>query len=373
MAWNEPGGKRRDPWQGGGDKPPDLDAVLKRMRDRFGGLFGGSGGGGVLLIVLAVVLVWFMLDSWRSIDEANRGVVLRFGKYDRTMAPGLNFKWPAPIEQVYVVETTKVRSTSDQVKMLTRDENIVIVDFNVQYLVRDPRAFTFAVKEPEDTLRQAAESAVRGVIGATEMDKILSGERAVLALEAKKSLQERMERYGTGMVVTELNLQNLRPPQDVKDAFDDAITAREDKQRIENEAQAYASKILPEARGQAARIRAEAEGDQAEAVARATGAAKRFELIAEQYRLAPEVTRKRLLLETMQQVLAGSPKVMVEGGGDKVIYLPIEGLGAPAVSPMLGEPRASERIPSVQATIPSVEAVRPRTDERARRVEERER
>lgn len=366
MAWNEPGGKRRDPWQGGGEKPPDFDAVLRRVRDRF----GGSGSGGILLLVLAIVAVWFLLDSWRSIDEANRGVVLRFGKYDRTMGPGLNFKWPTPIEQVFVVETTRVRSTSDQVKMLTRDENIVIVDFNVQYLVGDPRAFTFSVREPEDTLRQAAESAVRGVIGGNEMDKILSGERNALAVDAKKSLQERMERYGTGIVVTELNLQNLRPPPDVKDAFDDAITAREDKQRIENEAQAYSSKVLPEARGQAARVRAEAEGDKAEAVARATGAAKRFELIAEQYRAAPEVTRKRLLLETMQSVLAGSPKVMIEGGGDKVIYLPIENLGAQAPSPAASEPRV-DRAPAVQA-IPSVESVRTRADDRARRIEERE-
>jgi len=372
MAWNEPGGKRRDPWQGGGDKPPDLDAMLKRMRDRFGGVFG-SGGGGILLIVLAIVLVWFMLDSWRSIDESNRGVVLRFGKHVRTMGPGLNFKWPSPIEQVYVVETTRVRSTSDQVKMLTRDENIVIVDFNVQYLVRDPVAFTFNVREPEDTLRQASESAVRGVIGSNLMDTILSGERSVVAAKAKESLQATIDKYDTGLLVTELNLQNLRPPPEVKDAFDDAITAREDKQRIENEAQAYASKVLPEARGQAARVRAEAEGDKAEGVARAQGAAKRFELVAEQYQAAPAVTRKRLLLETMQQVLTGSPKVMVEGGGDKVLYLPIEGLGAQPLSPVLAEPRASsERVPAVQA-IPSVESVRTRTEDRARRIEERER
>lgn len=371
MAWNEPGGKRRDPWQGGGDKPPDLDAVLKRVRDRWGGTFGGSGGGGIALLVVAVLAVWFLLDSWRSIDEADRGVVLRFGKYDRTMQPGLNFKWPMPIEKVFVVETTRVRSTSDQVKMLTKDEAIVIVDFNVQYLVGDPRAFVFAVREPEDTLRQAAESAVRGVIGTSTMDRALSGERSVLAAEAKESLQERMESYGSGIIVSELNFQNVRPPPEVKEAFDDAIIAREDKQRIENEAQAYASKVLPEARGTAARIRAEAEGDKVEAVTRANGAAKRFELVAEQYRAAPEVTRKRLLLETMQQVLAGSPKVMVEGGGDKVLYLPIEGLGSQPNSADLAEPRA-ERAPPVQA-IPSVESVRTRTDDRARRIEERER
>jgi membrane protease subunit HflK len=199
----------------------------------------------------------------------------------------------------------------------------------------------------------------------------LSGERSVLAAEAKESLQDRMESYGAGIIVSELNFQNVRPPPEVKEAFDDAIIAREDKQRIENEAQAYASKVLPEARGTAARIRAEAEGDKAEAVTRANGAAKRFELVAEQYRAAPEVTRKRLLLETMQQVLAGSPKVMVEGGGDKVLYLPIEGLGSQARSPVLAEPR-TERAPPVQA-IPSVESVRTRTDDRARRIEERER
>ena len=165
MAWNEPGGgKRRDPWQGGGEQP-DLDAMLKRFRDGFGRAFGPPGGG-AWLVVLGILVLWFALDSWRTIDESNRGVVLRFGKYDRQMGAGLNFKWPRPIEEVIIVESARVRSTTDQVRMLTKDENLVIVDFNVQYSVSDPFKFLFSVKDPEQTLREAAESAVRQVIGA---------------------------------------------------------------------------------------------------------------------------------------------------------------------------------------------------------------
>lgn len=373
MAWNEPGNKRRDPWQsGGGGNEPDLDAMLKRMREGFGRVFGGGGGGGggggFWLLVLGVVAIWFAFDSWRAIDESEKGVVLRLGKFDRIMGPGLNLKWPSPIEQVFVVEATRVRSTSDEVKMLTRDENLVIVDFNVQYQVSDPRQYQFAVKDPDETLRQVSESAVREVVGASPMDVILSGERTALAETAQTALQEKLDLYGTGLTVTEFNFQNLRPPPEVKDAFDDAITAREDKQRIENEAQAYASKVLPEAGGQAARVRAEAQGDRDAAVAVAQGAADRFSMLVEQYKAAPEVTRKRLYLETMQEVLAGSPKVMVDADGDRVLYLPLEKLAPSTQLPTLyAEPSSSER--AATTATPTIEALRDRDSDRGRRAE----
>jgi membrane protease subunit HflK len=371
MAWNEPGGKRRDPWQGGdgSEQPPDLEAMMRRMRERFGGLFGGSPGG-LILIIVALLAVWLFFGSVRQIDESQRGVVLRFGKFDRVMGAGLNFKWPAPIETVEVVETTRVRSTSDEVRMLTRDENIVIVSFNVQYQVADPQAYLFTVHDPDETIRQAAESAVRQVIGQSTMDDVLSGEkRAALAIEAGDQLAETLKRYstdperpGTGLVVTEFSFPDLQPPPEVKEAFDDAVRAREDKQRLENEAQAYASKVVPEARGQAARVRAEAEGARSAAVAIATGAAKGFELVAEQYKLAPEVTRKRLLLETMQSVLAQNRKVLVEGGGDKVLYLPMDG-AAPSMSPPMRADILTDTRAGMSAA-PAVEAARTRRDDR---------
>lgn len=363
MAWNEPGGgnKKRDPWQGGGGNEPDIDAMLKRARDRFGRVVGGKGpgGGSLWLIAIALLAGWILFSSVRQIDETQRGVVLRFGKFHRIIGPGLNFKWPSPIEQVYVVEATRVRSESDQVPMLTKDENIVLIDFNVQYSVSDPYKFQFAIREPEQTLRKAAESAVRTVIGRNTMDGVLLGERTALAIEARELLQKTIDQYGAGIVVTGFNFQNPRPPQEVKDAFDDATNALQDRQRIENEAQAYLSKVVPEARGLAARIRTEAEGDRAEAIARATGAADRFTRLAAEYRAAPEVTRKRLYLETMQDVLARNPKVVADPDSNNVLYLPIgQASGAPAAA-AAPEPAMPDR--AAIGAMQTVEPVRDRS------------
>jgi membrane protease subunit HflK len=254
------------------------------------------------------------------------------------MTPGFNLKWPGPIETVGKVDATTVRTTSDQVAMLTNDQNIVQVHVNVQYQVSDPRWYLYSVREPDDTLKQAAESAVRSVIGASDMDTILSGQRAELMADAKRILQATVDQYSTGIFVTELNFQDVRPPHEVKDAFDDAIRAKEDRTTAENEAKAYASKVVPEARGDAARIRAEAEGYKAERTARAQGDAERFTLIADEYKLAPEVTRKRLYLETMQQVVGTTPKVIDLSAGKNLLYLPIapDATGAQTVGPPVG-------------------------------------
>jgi membrane protease subunit HflK len=319
------------------------------------------------VILIGILAAWFALDSWRTIDEAERGVVLRFGEYNRTMGPGLNLKWPGPIEQVFVVEAMRVRSTSDQVRMLTRDENIIAVDFNVQYIVADPRAFLFTLRDPDLTIREAAESAVRQVIGSSTMSDILAGRITELSTNARTVLQELLDDYsrarqqpGEGEAlrpffqVNEVNFQNVRPPPEVKEAFDDAIIAREDKQRAESEAQAYASQVVPEARGQAARVRAEAEGARESLLATAEGEAERFSLLLTQYRLAPEITRKRLMLETMQEVLSGSPKVIVEGGGEKILYLPLDKIsqganGAPSGLPSPIAMPQSTNVPAVEA------------------------
>jgi modulator of FtsH protease HflK len=342
MAWNEPGGGKKDPWNNGGDQGPDVEAFLNRLKGSLNRVFGGGSGGNNArgnrgnggpsfgLLLLGLLAIWFVFDSWTLIDERQRGVVLRFGKFDRLMTPGPNFKWPRPIERVVKVEATQVSNVSDQVRMLTKDENIVLVDFNVQYQVSDPKQFLFGTRDPDETLKQAAESAVREVMGNSEMDTILSGQRAELAAQARERLQSALDQYQTGLTVSEFNLQNARPPQEVKDAFDDAITAREDKQRIESEAEAYAIKQVPEAKGSAARIKSEAEGYKASAIARAEGDAARFTLLVDEYRKAPAVTRKRLYLETMQNVLAENTKVVVsDRNGNNVLYLPIDkGAGA---------------------------------------------
>jgi membrane protease subunit HflK len=353
MAWNEPGGGKRDPWSGGGGggnnsgggngngNGPDFERWLKSMSDRVNRIFGGgrgrngsgtngtgggSGVGGIALLVVGALVVWFAFDSFTVIEERERGVVLRFGEYTRQMDPGLNFKFPRPIESVLKVDYTSVRSVSEEARMLTRDEALVLISFNIQYRVLDPRQFLFGTRDPDDTVSQTAESAVRQVIGANTLDEILIGQRAALVTEARRVLQDTITSYGTGIEVTEVSFQRVEPPPEVKAAFDDAIAAREDKQRLEREAEAYASRIVPESRGSAARITVDAEGYKEAKIARAEGEAARFTLLADEYRKSPEVTRKRLLLETMEEVLANNPKVMldVREGSQSLMYLPLD-------------------------------------------------
>ncbi|UXI69813.1 FtsH protease activity modulator HflK [Tahibacter amnicola] len=329
MAWNEPG--KRDPWRGN-QKGPDVEETLRRLRERFGNLLGGSGGrsggtGGILLVVLAIVLLWTVADTVTIINAQEVGVVQRFGKKNRVLGPGMSFKWPRPIETVTKVATTRVQSLDDEVVMLTMDENIVRIRFNVQYQISNAEDYLFKLRDAEGTVKEAAESAVRQVIGGSEMDHILSGEGAELVSETKKVLQQTLDSYESGLAVTEVNFQLVAPPDQVKEAFDDVTNARENKQQIENEARAYANTVVPEARGKAARIKAEAEGYSAERVALAKGDADRFELLMVQYKTAPEVTRQRLYLETMQEVLTESTKVIDTTGGRNLINLPVDRLG----------------------------------------------
>jgi membrane protease subunit HflK len=298
------------------------------------------------MAVAGLAIAWLLFDSWTQVRANEAGVVLRFGQLSRVMTPGLNFKWPRPIESVIKVDATSARAVSDTVRMLTRDENIVQVDFNVQYLVADPALYQFSTRDPDETLKQAAESAVREVIGTGKLDAIMPDQRVEpvegvatapsvdLALQAKKVMQQTLDRYNAGLTVTVLNFQNVRPPQEVKDSFDDAISAREDRQRASNMADAYSNRVVPEARGEAARILAEAEGYKAERLAKAEGDAARFDLIANEYRAAPEVTRKRLYLETMQQVVAKTPKVIDLSGGKNILYLPTPSATATPPAPL---------------------------------------
>ena len=329
MAWNIPGGSSnkdgRNPWQrkGGGG------GVIDNLLDPLRGLFGG-GGGGPGRWILVVAVLWLAFNCFVLITEQQRGVVLRFGTFARVMQPGPHLKLPWPIERVIKVSATQIKTFSDTVPVLTRDENIVSVEVNVQYRVGDAQQYLFGSRDADQVLQQAALSAVREQVGRSDLDTVLNA-RPALAAAARLRLQASLEKYQTGLVVTELNLPNARPPEEVKDAFDDVNRAQQDKDRLQNEAEAYASKIVPEARGQATRVRTVAEGYKSASIARATGDAQRFSLLLEQYQGAPEVTRKRLWLETVQQVLSENRKV-VGGDGRQLIYVPMAQGGAASTS-----------------------------------------
>lgn len=338
MAWNEPG-PGRDPWnQGGGKKggdgPPDLDEMLKRLKARFGGAGKGPRSGasgppsfpkGIVGIVAAIIAVLWAFTGFYVVDEQERAVVLKFGAYAGTTDPGLRWHLPWPVERVEVVNVTGVRQAKDRASMLTKDENIVDVELTVQYRVSSAEEYTFNVEGPDDTLRQALKSAVRETVGRSEMDFILTEGRQAVADRTKALLQERLDEYKTGLIVTEVNLQQAQPPEAVQSAFADAIKAREDQQRLKNEAEAYANERLPRARGAAARQMAEATGYRDQTVARAEGDASRFSQLVTEYRKAPKVTRERMYLDSMSQVLSGSSKILVDvEKGNQMLYLPLD-------------------------------------------------
>jgi membrane protease subunit HflK len=324
MAWNEPGKGQGDPWnrKRPSNGKPNLDDLLKQLKDRFGKF--GNGAGGILTVVVALLVLSMLFSSYTIVGAREAGVVLRFGQYSRTLPPGFHLKLPVPFETITKVEATRIRSVTDKVAMLTRDENIITIDFTVQYQVDDARKYLFSLNDPDGTTGAAAEAAVRSVIGGSDMDQILSAAGASLVAEAQAALQKTLDSYNSGLRVTEVSFQNVAPPNEVKDAFDDVNNAREDKQSIENGALAYASKVVPVARGDAARIAAEAAGYKAERVARAEGDTARFDLLLKQYQAAPEVTRKRLWLETMEQVMAHNPKVIDGSDGRNIINLPAQ-------------------------------------------------
>jgi membrane protease subunit HflK len=324
MAWNEPGKGQGDPWnrKRPSNGKPNLDDLLKQLKDRFGKF--GNGAGGILTVVVALLVLSVLFSSYTIVGAREAGVVLRFGQYSRTLPPGFHLKLPVPFETITKVEATRIRSVTDKVAMLTRDENIITIDFTVQYQVDDARKYLFSLNDPDGTTGAAAEAAVRSVIGGSDMDQILSAAGASLVAEAQTALQKTLDAYNSGLRVTEVSFQNVAPPNEVKDAFDDVNNAREDKQSIENGALAYASKVVPVARGDAARIAAEAAGYKAERIARAEGDADRFDLLLKQYQAAPEVTRKRLWLETMEQVMADNPKVIDGSDGRNIINLPAQ-------------------------------------------------
>ena len=348
MAWNEPGGgnnKPKDPWGGGDQGPPDLDEALKKLQDKLGGLFGGggsSGGGsagssgisGALLGVLAAgaLLIWGLMGFYQ-VDQQERGVVLRLGKYHETVQPGLQWN-PPLIDEVTLVNTTKVRAASLREIMLTQDENIVEVKLSAQYVINDPEKFVLRVRDPERSLQHAAQSALRHVVGGTSMDLVLTEGRAQIAIDVHKRLQDYLDVYETGILVSKVTVDESKPPTQVQAAFDDVIKAREDEERVKNEAQAYANGIVPEARGAAQRQIEEANAYKEQVIANAEGEAERFSRLLTEYRKAPEVTRERLYLDAVQEVFTQTNKVLVDvEGGNNVMYLPLDKLATPGAGP----------------------------------------
>ncbi len=338
MAWNEPGnnGNQRDPWGGGGDQgPPDLDELMRSINKKLNGLFGSSGGkggsssgnsgsGSILgLLLLAILVIWFGLGIYQ-VNQQERAVVLRFGKFYDTVDPGLQWN-PPLIDEVCKVNVTRVRSSTHNGLMLTEDENIVNVDLSVQYTVGDSRDFLLAVRDPELSLNHAAESALRHVVGSSDMHSVLTDGRENISVEIQARLQTYLDNYKTGIQVVKVNIEETRPPREVQAAFDDVIKAREDEQRVKNEAEAYANGIVPEARGTAQRLIEEANAYKQSVVAQAMGQAARFEKLLAEYKRAPKVTRERLYIESLESVMSNSSKVMVDvEGGNNMMYLPLD-------------------------------------------------
>ncbi|MBU3990320.1 MAG: FtsH protease activity modulator HflK, partial [Gammaproteobacteria bacterium] len=363
-----------DPKRGGGRNnqgPPDLDELWRDVNRRLSGLFGkkrggpsgpsnsgggddggdgphmpnltpGQFGGGVSLLLGLVAVVWFA-SGFYIVDASQRGVELTFGKYSATTDPGLRWRLPWPIQTNEVVNLTGVRTVEigyrgseknkvpKEALMLTDDENIVSVQFAVQYLLKDPKDYIFKNRHPDDAVMQTAETAIREVVGKNRMDFVLYEGRDVMAANTQKLMQENLDRYETGIQILAVTMQSTQPPEQVQAAFDDAVKAGQDKERHKNEGQAYANDVIPRAQGAASRLKEEADGYKARLTATAEGEASRFSKLYAEYAKAPEVTRQRLYLETMQQLYANTTKVMIDTkGSGNLLYLPLDKLMATA-------------------------------------------
>ncbi|PCC97676.1 FtsH protease activity modulator HflK [Halopseudomonas pelagia] len=361
MAWNEPGGGKnnnQDPWGSGGgnnDKnngnrggkqgPPDLDEALKKLQDSLNGLFGGkkgssnngggnnrSGGGAgipkaVWMIGGLVIIAFWLFSAVYTVDEQEQAIVLRFGEYHRTVEPGLHLYFP-PIEKKFQRNVTQVRSYRQQGQMLTEDENIVEVPVAIQYRISNLENFVLKVEDPETSLRHATESALRHVVGSTSMHQVLTEGREQMGVETTERLQRYLDTYNTGITVVQVNIESAQAPAEVQDAFDDVIRAREDEVRERNQAESYANGVIPEARGQAQRLLEEANGYRDEVIARADGEAQRFNQLYVQYEMSPEVLRERMYIETLQDVMSSTSKILVSGGdgNNNLLYLPLDKL-----------------------------------------------
>ncbi len=384
MAWNEPGGSdNKDPW-GGGRKdqgPPDLDELIKKWQSKINALFGGkktsdNGGNGAtpssggastsaFAIVAVVALIVWGLSGIYIVEPPERGVVTQFGQYKETTEPGPHWHFPYPIENVEIVNVDQNRSTEigyrsstgreagsvpQESLMLTQDENIVEIKFAVQYRIKNAQNYLFDVRDPEATLRQATESAIREAVGKSKMDFVLTQGQSEIADRTRAILQDTLDKYSTGLAITSVNMQSVQPPQEVRGAFEDAIKAREDQQRLINDAEAYSNDVIPRSRGNGARIIEESTGYRESIIAKAEGESSRFNQLLTEYKKAPEVTRQRLYIETMESVLQRTSKVMIDvEGGNNLLYLPLDRMiGAQASNISTSSSILSPSVPRVQ-------------------------
>jgi membrane protease subunit HflK len=393
MSLNDPQWGRRP---GGNQGPPDLDELWRNFNKKLDSLFGGRRrggdgngdgkgptlpdprrmGGGAGLVAGLVFAVW-LASGFYIVNEGQRGVVLRFGKFVETTMPGPRWHLPYPIESAEVVNVAQVRTVEvgyrNNVKskvlkeslMLTDDENIIDVQFAVQYVLKSPNDYLFNSRAPDDSVLQAAETAVREVVGKSSMDFVLYEGRAEVVARAQKLMQEILDRYGTGISISRVTMQNAQPPEQVQAAFDDAVKAGQDRERQKNEGQAYANDVIPRARGMASRLQEEAEGYRSRVIEQAEGDAARFRQIVAEYNRAPQVTRDRLYLDAMQQIMTNSTKVIVDQkGGNNLLYLPLDKImqmAGPAADPT-AKP-AEPAPPAESSTARSREAFRSRERE----------
>jgi modulator of FtsH protease HflK len=345
MAWNEPGGNNQDPWGGNRNNggPPDLDEALKNFQKKINGIFGGKGGGnsngggsgvsGSMIVVgLVIIALVYGVFGIYQLDEQKQAVVLRLGKFHSIVGAGLHWN-PPLIDEVIEHNVTGERQYVAGGLMLTEDESIVEVPVTIQYNIADIKAFVLNVNSPVVSLEHASDSALRHVVGSTELNQVLSEGRGKIATEMRQRLQEYLESYGTGINIVGVNLQEGKPPAAVKDAFDDVVKAKEDQERLKNQAQSYANGIVPEARGLAQRTIEEANAYRDQVIARAEGESERFNQLLTAYSQAPVVTRERLYIDAIESVMANSSKVLVDvEGGNNMMYLPLDKLTSQAAS-----------------------------------------
>ena len=366
--WGRQGGNRGS---GGNQGPPDLDELWRSFNRRLNDLFGRRGGGGErppsqppsgrMLGGGAGVLVALVLGVWLAsgfyiVDAASRGVVLTFGRYAEETNPGLRWRLPYPIQSNEIVNLAQVRTLEvgyrNSVKtkvlkeslMLTDDENIVDLQFAVQYIVRDAKDFQFNIRRPDETAMQAAESAMREIIGKSKMDAILYESREAIQVSSQQLMQQILDRYKTGITVSRITIQSAQPPEQVQAAFDDAVKAGQDRERQKNEGQAYARDVIPKASGTASRLTQEAEGYKQRVIANAEGEASRFRQVLTEYAKAPAVTRERIYIETMQQVLSSTSKIILDTkGSGNLLYLPLDKLMQQGGAASMSEAQQSQR------------------------------
>ena len=393
MSLNDPNWGKRP---GGNQGPPDLDEVWRNLQKKLSGIFGNRGrgnkpggesgspmnpknfGGGAIVLAALILGIW-LASGFYIVNEGQGGVVMRFGKYSETTTPGLRWHMPYPVESRQVINVSQVRSVEvgyrNNVKskvlkeslMLTDDENIVDVQFAVQYVLKNAKDYLLENRSPDETVLQAAETAIREIVGKSSMDYVVQEGRADVQARVHKLMQAILDRYKTGIEVQKLNMQNAQPPEKVQAAFEDAVKAGQDRERQKNEGQAYANDILPKARGMVSRLQQEAEGYRQRVVQEAIGDAERFNQVVAEYKKAPQVTRDRLYLDAMQQILTNTTKIVIEKGGNNLLYLPLDKImqmgGASEVAPAAA--------PAPQAAAPDPSTARSREAFRSREREQR--